>query len=1155
MSNGVTEDAKEKARQEIAKLVEKYQSLSQTAIKGYTEAQTRRVFIEPLFSALGWDIYGGEEVVEEVKAVAGRVDYVFKLHGVSQFYLEAKPMRAELTKPEYIKQAVTYAYNKGITWAVLTNFEGLRLYNAQTGRPFITLSCDNYLTSFDDLWLLSKESLERNALNERAERYGALPPRLGIERRLYNQLRQWREILFTQLYHYNSHLDYSQIDEVIQRLFNRLIFIRTCEDRRIEDKVLLGALHEWRSSGRKEELIETLRRIFRDFDGYYDSDLFALHMTDNVFIESTTLESIINGLYEIPGGIAKYDFSLIDADVLGAVYEQYLGHVATVVKQRVKEAQARMDLGFPSEPTFELSAKKQHRKEQGIYYTPRFVTDYIVKETVGRFLKEHSHNEILNLKILDPACGSGSFLIRAYDELLNYHADACGKPVSQFDQWERLPILTGNIFGVDLDMQAVEIARLNLLLRSLARRDTLPSLSNTIRQGNSLISGTEDNLKGYFGRNWREKNPLNWEQEFHQVFNPNREPKVPSVTIDTCVINAMRKIKELNLIEQYQRWGLVETVKTDALDTELLDDKTRSATTRRKKAATLPEDVGICVIGHSRLGHTLIAGKDDAELQDELIHVLFQKSRQQLTAQQLRDAMHLHTHLMHQRDFFVSTDKHILGRKEVLHKKFGINAGTPEECLRFVEEILPKGFDIIIGNPPYVRIQSLPRDEADYYREHYQSAFGSFDIYVLFLEQAIKLLKPGGRLGFITSGKFLKAGYGKKIQQILHEECAVENIIDLSAQQVFAEATTYPVIIVLQKGAEGRPLNYTSVPANVDLSKKAQPLDTSILTTNETNQESIVRGIWPPVTAKDTILAKLSKDTMPLAELTERIFQGLKTSADRVYSLKLLTKSDDYISAFSTSLQKRIDLEKPMARPLIKTGQMRRYYIEEPELVILFPYSNGELLSSAELEAKYPKVWRYLNDNMTALKKREGGIFRNDEQWYRYGRNQALRVINSPKIITPDFAPSARYSLDATGEYFFNGGTAGGYGIIPAKGINPLFLLGLLNSKILDWFLQKTSSNFRGGWFSYESRFISHIPIRRIDFDNPSEKKMHNDLVALVEKMLGLNKRLARIRNTPCNEHDELLRQIERTDKEIDNLVYDLYGLTEEERKIVEGNG
>jgi len=500
--------SKEEARQELVKLVDKYNSLTPSAIRKYTEADTRRIFIIPLFHAMGWDVYSREEVAEEVKAATGRVDYVFKLHGVSQFYLEAKALRVDLTKPEYIKQAITYAYNRGITWAVLTDFERLLLYNAQTGRLFINLSYDNYLRDFDDLWLLSRESLENNVLNERAEKYGALPPRLGIEQRLFNQLRHWREELFTQLYHYNPNLNFNQIDEVIQRLFNRLIFIRTCEDRRIEDRVLLGAVHEWRSSGRREELIEALRSIFRDFNGYYDSDLFALHLVDQVFIESTTIEGIINGLYEIPGGMASYDFSLIDVDVLGAVYEQYLGHVATVVKQRTKEAQIRMDLGFPSEPTFELAAKKERRKEHGIYYTPRFVTDYIVKETVGRFLEERSHNEILNIRILDPACGSGSFLIRAYDELLNYHAYRSGKSVTELDQYERLPILIKTIFGVDLDMQAVEIARLNLLLRSLARRETLPSLADNIRQGNSLISGTEQELRKYFGDNWQEKKPL-----------------------------------------------------------------------------------------------------------------------------------------------------------------------------------------------------------------------------------------------------------------------------------------------------------------------------------------------------------------------------------------------------------------------------------------------------------------------------------------------------------------------------------------------------------------------------------------------------------------------------------------------------------------------
>jgi type I restriction-modification system DNA methylase subunit len=978
---------KKEARQELVKLVDKYQSLTPSTIRKYTEADTRRIFIIPLFHAMGWDVYSREEVAEEVKAATGRVDYVFKLHGVSQFYLEAKALRVDLTKPEYIKQAITYAYNRGITWAVLTDFERLLLYNAQTGRLFINLSYDNYLRDFDDLWLLSRESLENNVLNERAEKYGALPPRLGIEQRLFNQLRHWREELFTQLYHYNPNLSFNQIDEVIQRLFNRLIFIRACEDRRIEDRVLLGAVHEWRSSGRREELIEALRSIFRDFDGYYNSDLFALHLVDQVFIESTTIEGIINGLYEVPSGMAGYDFSVIDVDVLGAVYEQYLGHVATVVKQRAKEAQIRMDLGLPSEPTFELAAKKERRKEHGIYYTPRFVTDYIVKETVGRFLKERSHNEILNIKILDPACGSGSFLIRAYDELLNYHAYRSGKSVTELDQYERLPILIKNIFGIDLDMQAVEIACLNLLLRSLAKREILPSLTDNIRQGNSLISGTEEELGSYFGDNWQEKKPFNWEQEF--------------------------------------------------------------------------------------------------------------------------------------------------------------------------EDIMVDGaFDVIIGNPPYVRIQTLPRDEADYYREFYQSAFGSFDIYILFLEQAIKLLKRGGRLGFITSGKFLKADYGRRIKQLLYQNCTMESVIDLSAQQIFAEATTYPVIIVLKEGAEDKLLRYISIPIDVDPSKITQPIDTLKLQTTTTNQEAVIKGIWPPVAVGDNLLAKLSKNAVPLEELAERIFVGLQTSADKVYILeKQGEPSEDRIKAYSHGLEQEFKLESALLKPLLSGKDIERYGSPIPNMLLLFPYKvtrgKTELMLPQEFASAYPNCWEYLLQNRETLENRETGKMRH-EKWYAYVYPKNLALHDQRKIAIPRLVSRLAAVYDREGNFYLDNVDVGGLILKEKDDAQWLYVLGLLNSKLLDFYLHRISVPFRGGFYSANRQFLEPLPIHHINFDNQSEKKMHDDLVALVNKMMEQNKRLAPIHNTPCNERDELLREINRMDSEIDSLVYDLYGLTEEERKILE---
>jgi type I restriction-modification system DNA methylase subunit len=510
---------KDEAKQKVGELVAKFESLSPTEVKKFNEANTKQTFILPLFEVLGWDIYDFNEVALEEAASNKRVDFAFKINGVARFYLEAKPLKADLNNPDYVKQAITYAYNNGVTWAVLTNFDEIRLFNAQNNKPFIQLNCKDFVTSFDKLWLLSRAIITTEAFNKEATQYGVLPPAIPIEERLFKQLRQWRENLFNELYHYNHEwLKEKQIDEVIQKLFNRLIFIRTAEDRTLEDKLLLAAVHQ-----HKHGLpLAKLREIFEHYNGYYDSDLFKTHIldSDKLYVHETTLTEILNGLYEIPGGIADYDFSIIDADVLGRVYEQYLGYVASVVKEKAKAIQAQMNLGIKADTEFEVTAKKQRRKEQGIYYTPKFVTDFIVKETVGRFIKENEadgYDKILKMKILDPACGSGSFLIRAYDELLNYHARVRGKTANEMEQQDRMPILTRNIFGVDLDHQAVEIARLNLLLRGLAKRDHLPPLTDNIRQGNSLISGTEKELKIYFGKDWKAKHPFNWEDEFQDI--------------------------------------------------------------------------------------------------------------------------------------------------------------------------------------------------------------------------------------------------------------------------------------------------------------------------------------------------------------------------------------------------------------------------------------------------------------------------------------------------------------------------------------------------------------------------------------------------------------------------------------------------------------
>jgi len=514
------------ATQQIEELVEKYRSISPKERREYHEANTKNGFVQPLFEVLGWNFSDLDQVEAEKTIIKGRVDFICKLNGVSQFCLEVKPLRELLTDTDR-KQAISYAYHKGVTWAVLTNFDRLQVFNAERETSdlqsvlFLNLTFQDYITSFNDLWLLSRESISHNLLDNQATKYGKLPLRIPIEKRLYRHLRNNREKLFNDIYVMNKErgVTLDMTDALIQELFNRLLFIRTAEDRNLAgNHPLLAALHTWQSN-KDALLIDSLRDIFRQFAQLYDSSLFpaTFDAWEQIWVDSYLLSDLIKGLFEVPNDFARYDFSIIDADVVGQVYEQYLGYVAQVTKEQQKKQQLRLELGFPATEVIRVEEKRKKRKAEGIYYTPKWVTDYIVRHTLGSLIQEGNTEDVINVRILDPACGSGSFLIRAYDELLAYHAKLEDKPVAELSWSKRRQILEKNIFGVDLDFRAHEIAKLSLLLRALATRDLLPSLDNNILCGNSLISGSDKELGRYFGEKWRDKKPLNWNDRFPQI--------------------------------------------------------------------------------------------------------------------------------------------------------------------------------------------------------------------------------------------------------------------------------------------------------------------------------------------------------------------------------------------------------------------------------------------------------------------------------------------------------------------------------------------------------------------------------------------------------------------------------------------------------------
>lgn len=498
--------SKPEAKENIKHLVERYEQVKKSRQRPkYDEANTRKDFIMPLFQALGWDIHNDvteREVVEEADAIKGRVDYSFRINDIPQFLLEAKSLKTNLEKPEWAKQAVTYGWNKGIPWVVLTNFEKLKLFNSEwkvaEPKPNLDLSCQNYLEKFDYLWLLSKEASKTNELDKLLSQFGITAKRVNVNEKLAEDLIRWRDTLTNNLKQWNAKINVSDLEEAVQRILDRLIFIRVVEDRGIEEKILWQTFQKWEvNKHQPNNFLQVLIPIFRNFDKGYNSNLFQTHLCEKLETEGDPFQKIIPELYGDRETGVKYRFDAIGADVLGNVYEQYLGHV----QQREGE--------------------ESKRKKQGIYYTPTYIVDYIVQNTLGVALKEKSLREAENIKILDPACGSGSFLIKAF-EVLDKHlkeekSESNAGP--EFDALRRFNILKENIYGVDLDSQAIEIARLNLILKALVPGQRLPLLTEHMRVGNSLISGTEKELKKYFGKDYQNKKPVNWDEEFKEVFD------------------------------------------------------------------------------------------------------------------------------------------------------------------------------------------------------------------------------------------------------------------------------------------------------------------------------------------------------------------------------------------------------------------------------------------------------------------------------------------------------------------------------------------------------------------------------------------------------------------------------------------------------------
>ena len=206
------------------------------------------------------------------------------------------------------------------------------------------------------------------------------------------------------------------------------------------------------------------------------------------------------------------------------------------------------------------------------------------------------------------------------------------------------------------------------------------------------------------------------------------------------------------------------------------------------------------------------------------------------------------------------------------------------------------------------------------------------------------------------------------------------------------------------------------------------------------------------------LMERLAREGDSLATVADRIFQGLKTSADAVYILSYQMIGKGRTAFYSRALERDVQLEAGLLRPLVKGAEMRRYWIGEPPRSMLLPYENGLPIEADRLRSDFPLAWEYLKQNRATLEERERGKMRHD-RWYAFVYPKNLDVIQRPKLVTPDVSSQARFSWDTHGAYVFSGGGAGGYGIILGDEHRYEYVLGLLNSTLLDWYLHSISTH------------------------------------------------------------------------------------------------
>lgn len=942
-----------------------------------------------------------------------------------------KRIKQTKIRPDSHKEQIVKYVREGGEFVILTNLKDWLFYNDN-----VTLAKFEYFYSTNLFEFVKDFEVIANLVDylERKE-YDSI--RGDLDKKFFASLKSWVD----KLSEVEFEVDEKKRIETIIGLVNKFIFIQTLDDYGVVDFRWIKTTWEhaeqrWHAKGKLQILKKFFQEVMEFFWQHYDTELFQGEVLEilkpterNVELFYRNLQLVLGIAYWQTGvggykGIMQYNFKFIDEDIFGKAYETFLADV---------------------------------RHDEGIYYTPRYITQYIVENAVGRVFRtlldeikasvqredldrtKELSERFISVRVLDPACGSGSFLIKAVRKIWSLYKEldsALAAVESKYSKFEgtlvrpkdaekklekileikqllRIAndrelishILVRHIHANDLDTKALSVAKVNIWLEAIKlapkqfRYDTLPEGTNFVlphfemnfRNGDSVVGLPEDMTVEYLSKNHKDQIVRLFELRNLYV----KEPTNPEL---------IAKVEEI-----------LEELRTN-VDGEFK---------KYLKAKELP----LKLLEQTGPFHWAL----------EFWYLYFKEN------------------------------------------------GTPLDTGT-------AGADVIVGNPPYERIQVLNK-KAPLYVEYlnraaYESAFKNYDLAVIFVEKGYGLLKKDGEFGYIVTNKFMQADYGEAVRRWLSRDRAVREIVDFGDQQVFEDATTYTALLFLRKSPNEayKKAIVTKLSKNLDQLLQVmrnESYSNPTISVSLNKQESLTEKAWSAATSVEEELFKKFDSLKKLDDVC-RIFVGLQTSEDSVYILEVREEKDNLVRVYSRATEKEYTLERNFLKPLLMGKDIKRWYVPKYSFMVLFPYTlkdgKAELVDQETLKKVCPRTWQYLTEKeiKKKLENRENGRMKGKPDWYGYIYRKNLNKFDLPKVLTQVLASKASFALDTEGNFYFpGGGNAGGYGIIPKtdEELSLAYLCGILNSSLLDLYLKRKSSRFRGGFYSYARRFSGQLPI------------------------------------------------------------------------------